>query len=54
MRISLTLGFAVLLAGLAGCEEKPAQQLVQSEEVAQQRDQRSTESDRIYNQGGLR
>jgi hypothetical protein len=56
----------VLFAALAGCEEKPSQQLVQSEERAQQRDQRSTddsrrqrtlgqgESDRIYNQGGLR
>jgi hypothetical protein len=56
----------LLFAALAGCEEKPSQQLVQSEERAQQRDQRSTddtrrqrtlgqgESDRIYNQGGLR
>jgi len=52
---------------LAGCsDEKPSLQLVQSEEHAQQRDQRATEdtrrqrtlgqgeSDRIYNQGGLR
>ena len=61
--------FAVLMSFsvLAGCsDETPSQQLVQSEEAAQQRDQRATEdarrqrtlgqseSDRIYNQGGLR
>jgi hypothetical protein len=66
MRIFLTLGLTTLLAALAGCEEKPSQQLVQSEERAEQRDQRATEdtrrqrtlgqgeSDRIYNQGTLR
>ena len=55
-----------LAAALAGCEEKPSQQLVQSEEHAEQRDQQPTqdtrrqrtlgqgESNRIYNQGGLR
>jgi hypothetical protein len=61
--------FALLisLSAVAGCSnEKPSQQLVQSEEAAQQRDQRAaedarrqrtlgqSESDRIYNQGGLR
>jgi predicted small lipoprotein YifL len=66
MRILFTLVLTALLAALAGCEEKPSQQLVQSEERAQQRDQQSTEdarrqrtlgqgeSDRIHNQGTLR
>ena len=57
----------LLAALLASCsDEKPDQRLVQSEERAAARDQRSVEdnrrqrtlgqgeSDRIYNQGGLR
>jgi hypothetical protein len=62
-RILLIVG---LLALVAGCEEKPSQQLVQSETRAQDRDQEQTtdarrqrtlgqgESDRIHNQGTLR
>jgi hypothetical protein len=65
-RILLSIGLVAFLAAIAGCEEKPSQQLVQSEEHAQQRDQQSTqdtrrqrtlgqgESDRIHNQGTLR
>jgi hypothetical protein len=57
----------LLALALSACaDEKPDQQLVQSEERAQQRDQRpvedsrrqrtlgQNEADRIYNQGGLR
>lgn len=57
----------LLAALLAGCsDEKPDQRLVQSEQSAAARDQRPVqdnrrqrtlgqgESDRIYNQGGLR
>jgi hypothetical protein len=58
----------MLALALSGCsDEKPDQRLVQSEQAAEARDQRpredvrrqrtldgQSESDRIYNQGGLR
>ena len=60
-------GFTLLALFLAGCaDEKPDQRLVQNEHRAAKRDQQPTEdtrrqrtlgqgeSDRIYNQGGLR
>ena len=59
--------FSLLALFLAGCaDEQPDQRLVQNEHLAAKRDQQPTEdtrrqrtlgqgeSDRIYNQGGLR
>ena len=61
------LSISILALALCACaDEKPDQRLVQSEKAAATRDQRSvddarrqrtlgqSESDRIYNQGGLR